>query len=62
MREKFKKLCKERGESTYQVCKEAGIARSTITNWMSKPDSDLSLATIRKLADHFKVPISYFVE
>lgn len=29
----FEKLCKDAGETTYQVCKDTGIKSSTIANW-----------------------------
>lgn len=59
MWEKFEKLRLERGVSAYQVCRAIGEQTAMISNWKAgrytpKPDK------IKKIADYFGVPISYF--
>ena len=38
MYEKYLKLLKDRGVTTYQVCKETGIPESTISMWKARKD------------------------
>lgn len=61
MYNKYEKLLKDSGKTSYQVSKDTGIAQSTISEWKSgrsKPKAD----KLQKLADYFKVPITYFLE
>ena len=59
MYERFKKLLDERGCKTSQVCKETKIDPSTFSHWKAG-DYEPKPQTIKKIADYFDVPISYF--
>ena len=61
MYKKYEKLLEERGETSYQVSKATGVGQNTLSNWKtgrSQPKVD----KLQKIADHFGVPISYFLE
>lgn len=64
MYEKYLKLLKDRGVTTYQVCKETGIPESTISMWKARKDDGgkLGLTHVATLAKYFGVPIEYFLE
>lgn len=58
---KYEKLVSERGLTTYKVCKDTGIERSTISHWKNgayTPKVDKLLI----LAKYFDVPLEYFLE
>ena len=58
---KYEELLLKTGETSYQVSKETGIGQNTLSNWKtgrSKPKVD----KLKKLAEHFGVPIDYFLE
>jgi transcriptional regulator with XRE-family HTH domain len=58
---KFAKLLQENNETAYQVAKLTQISTSTLSDWKtgrSKPKID----KLQKIADHFKVPITHFLE
>ena len=61
MYEKFETLLKERGVTAYRVSKDTGIDVATMSNWkhgnyVPKVDK------IKKIADYFGVPLTYFYE
>ena len=61
MYNKYEELLKEAGKTSYQVSKDTGIGENTLSQWKtgrSKPKVD----KLQKLADYFKVPITYFLE
>ena len=61
MYKKYDKLLEERGETSYQVSKATGVGQNTLSNWKtgrSQPKVD----KLQKIADHFGVPVSYFLE
>ena len=61
MYKKYEKLLEERGETSYQVSKATGVGQNTLSNWKtgrSQPKVD----KLQKIADHFGVPVSYFLE
>ena len=61
MYKKYEKLLEERGETSYQVSKATGVGQNTLSDWKtgrSQPKVD----NLQKIADHFGVSISYFLE
>ena len=61
MYEKYEELLLKTGETSYQVSKATGIGQNTLSNWKtgrSRPKVD----KLQKIADHFGVSISYFLE
>lgn len=61
MYSKFAKLLQENSETAYQVAKLTQISTSTLSDWKSgrsKPKVD----KLRKIAEHFDVPVTYFLE
>ncbi len=65
--EKYERLLKKTGETTYQVCRATNIPESTISMWRDRcvnqgKDAKLSVDNLAKLAKHFGVSIDYFIE
>ena len=61
MYEKYVKLLKKQGVTSYKVAKDAGITQTILSNWkngISTPKTD----TLKKLADYFGVTIDYFLK
>ncbi len=61
MYEKFERLVKARGITTYRVAKDIGLASTVFSDWKSgksKPKAD----KLKKIADYFGVTIEYFLE
>lgn len=58
--DKVNSLCKQRGISISALAVELGYSKGTPTGWktLSKPRA----ANIKKIADYFNVPVSYFLE
>ena len=61
MYEKFSKLLQDYGVSAYKVSKETGISQSVFSEW-KRGKSQPKLDKLRKIADFFNVPITYFTE
>ena len=61
MFEKIMRLVKERGLTLNRLGRETGISSGNIYDWKSGR-SRPKLQTLQKLADYFKVPVSYFIE
>lgn len=57
--EKVMSLCKEKGISRSKMADEIGISRSTPKDWAEKKSVPQS-GTVKKIADYFGVPVSYF--
>lgn len=55
-------LCNERGVTQYRMCKDAGVARSTMTELKSGRTQSLSAETLQKIAGYFRVPVDYFFD
>lgn len=58
---RYKKLCDDRGISSYKVSQETGVSTATISSWGKgryKPKND----KLQKLADYFGVPVDLFRE
>lgn len=61
MYERFERLVKARGITTYRVAKDIGLASTVFSDWKSgksKPKAD----KLKKIADYFGVTIEYFLE
>ena len=57
----FRKLLEERGVSAYRISKETGLDVSTLSNWKNE-HYEPKVDKIKKVADYFGVPITYFYE
>lgn len=63
----YENLCKEKGETTYQVCKETGVQSATIANWKKHSETDGKSGYVPKadkillIAKHFGVPLENFI-
>ena len=53
------RLCAERGTTPTEVCHAIGLAGSAATKW--KSGAIPRDTTIKKIADHFGVPVSYLL-
>lgn len=61
LKDKIKTLVDESGESVYAVAKETEISQTAIAKYIEgeyKP----KLENLQKLAKHFDVPLTYFIE
>lgn len=61
MYKKYEELLIKTGETSYQVSKATGIGQNTLSNWKtgrSKP----KIEKLQKIAEHFGVPVTYFLE
>lgn len=58
---KVNQLCRERGISITAFSKEIGLSKGTAPGWktLSRPPR---VATVKRIADYFGVPVSYFLE
>jgi len=54
-------LCNERGISPSKAGIEAGVTKTSISNW-SNGKSKPNAANITKIATYFNVPVEYFTE
>ncbi len=57
---KFVDLLEKNGITAYKVAKETGIAQSTLSDWkngISQPKID----KLKKIADYFGEPVTYFL-
>ena len=61
MYEKFEKLLTERQVTAYQVAKATGITSSTFYEWRDGR-YEPKVEKIKKIADYFGVPLTYFYE
>ena len=59
MYERFKHLLEVNDVTPYRVSKETGISSATFTEW-KKGDYVPKRDKLKKLAEYFKVPVSYF--
>lgn len=55
-------LCNERGITQYRMCKDAGVARSTMTELKSGRTQSLSAETLQKIAGYFHVPVDFLLD
>ncbi len=60
MYQKYEELLKQTGKNTAQVCRETGIAETTMSNWKNR-GGKLSVDNLKILADYFHVSMEYFL-
>lgn len=60
MYEKIQGLCDEKGIKIAQLCKSAGIPKSTISELKQGRTKTLSTQTLSKIAQYFNVSLGYF--
>lgn len=58
---KFEALLKVHGETAYQVSKRTGISTATLSEW-KKGTYTPKIDKLQKIAEHFDVPVTYFLE
>ena len=61
MKDKLQKLIDQTGESMYAVAKDTGLSQTAIAAYLNG-DYEPKLEALRKLAEHFDVPLKYFIE
>ena len=61
MYSKYEELLKKSGETSYQVSKATGEGQNTLSNWKTGR-SQPKIGKLQKIADHFGVPVTYFLE
>lgn len=59
--ESYIQLCLERGLKPTPAAEAAGLPKSIVSKWKSKPESFPNTQTLKKLCDYFKVDIDYFL-
>lgn len=59
--DKLNQLCMQRGESVTSVAISLGYSRSISTTWKNTKGMPRP-STVKKLADYFGVPVSYFTD
>lgn len=60
MYEKYAALRDKKGVTDYRVSIEAGVSRTTFTDWKSGR-SKPKLEKLKRIADYFGEPIEYFL-
>lgn len=60
MYEKYEELLKTKGLKNSEVCKGAGVSRSTISEWKNGKH-DPSKETLKRIADFTGVTVDYFL-
>ena len=58
-KEKFIRLCNERGEPPTVVCQKVGVTSSAFSKWTD--ESVPRKATLARIADYFGVSVSYLL-
>lgn len=61
IKKRLKKLIDESGESIYKVSKETKISQTAIHEWVEGSYTP-KLENLQRLAKHFDVPVTYFIE
>ena len=59
--ERIDKLCKDSGTNITQMCKEAGVQRSALSDYKSGKNKTISFANLQKIADFFKMTVDELV-
>ena len=59
--ERIEKLCKDNGTNITQMCKEAGVQRSALSDFKSGKNKTISFANLQKIADYFKMTVDELV-
>ncbi len=61
-KEKIIELLEEKGWSSYRLCKEAGMAQSTLSDILRGKNASPKTDTLQRIADALEVPISIFFD
>ncbi len=61
MYRKFEELLKNNCTTSYMVSKKTGVCQSTLSDWKNGK-YEPKLENLQKIAKHFNVPITYFLE
>ena len=59
--DRIEKLCKDKGVSITEMCKQSGASRGSLTDLKMGRISGLSLETIEKLMKYFDVSLPYLL-
>lgn len=57
----IEELCAEKGVNITQMCREAGVHRSTVSELKQGRTKTLGPKNLEKLSAYFEVPIDYFL-
>lgn len=57
----IEELCAEKGVNITQMCREAGVNRSTVSELKQGRTKTLGSKNLEKLAAYFEVPVDYFL-
>ncbi len=60
MHSKIQFLCEQNGIKVAQLCKEAGIPKSTISDLKNGRTKTLSTQTLKKISNYFNVSLDFF--
>lgn len=60
MYQRFLELLSKSGETVAQVAKSTGIRESVFSNWKAR-QGNLSVENLVKVANHFNVPLEFFI-
>lgn len=60
--ERIDKLCKDNGTNITQMCKEAGVQRSALSDYKSGKNKTISFANLQKIADYFNMTVDELVK
>lgn len=59
--ERIEQLCGERGINITQMCKEAGVPRSTLSDYKANRIKSIATDKLAKIADYFDVSVDYLL-
>lgn len=59
--ERLEKLCKEKGVTRAQMCKDTGISQGNVTDLKMGRKQSFSAKTLARIARYFDVPIAYLL-
>ena len=59
--ERIDKLCKDNGTNITQMCKDAGVPRSALSEYKAGRNKTISFANLQKIADYFDMTVDELV-
>lgn len=59
--ERLERLCKEKGVTRAQMCKDTGISQGNVTDLKMGRKQSFSAKTLARIAHYFNVPIAYLL-
>ena len=59
--ERIEKLCKDNGINITQMCKNAGVQRSALSDYKAGKNKTISFANLQKIADFFSMTVDELV-